>query len=93
VTEETMSKLRIAPRGAPPQPDPPKAAALPDAARHKLENLAVEVQGAAMVLRAEVVVVEEEDMYFAVSMWLDRIAADLGEMECRQYPIAASEAK
>jgi hypothetical protein len=40
-----------------------------------------------------VVVVEEEDMYFAVSMWLDRIAADLGEMECRQYPIAASEAK
>jgi hypothetical protein len=89
-----MSKLRIAPRGTPPQqPDPPKAAALPDEARHKLEHLAIEVQGVARVLRAEVVIVEEDDMYFAVSMWLDRIALDLGEMECRKYPAESAEAK
>jgi hypothetical protein len=25
-------------------------------------------------------------MYAAVSMWVDRIANDLGEMECRSYP-------
>jgi hypothetical protein len=88
-----MSKLRIAPRGTPPQPDPPVAAALPDEARHKLEHLAIEVQGVARVLRAEVVIAEDEDMYFAVSIWLDRIAADLGAMECRRYPAEPTEAK
>ena len=60
-----MSKLRIAPRGMPRQPDPPKVAALPDVAG-------------------------DDEMYTAVSMWLDRIAHDLGEMECRRYPASES---
>jgi hypothetical protein len=86
-----MSKLRIAPRGAPTQS--PKGAALPDAARARLGTLVTEVRGVAMVLRAEVVIAEEEDMYTAVSMWVDRIAHDLGEMECRRYPAETTEAK
>ena len=28
----------------------------------------------------------------SLSMWLDRIAHDLGEMECRLYPIPTAEA-
>ena len=82
-----MSKLRVAPRGTPPQqPDPPKAAALPDAARAQLGTLVTEVRGVAKVLRADYNIVgdDDEDLYSAVSMWVDRIAEDLGAMECRR---------
>jgi hypothetical protein len=66
---------------------------LPEKARRQLSTLVTEVHGAAMVLRAEVVIAEEEDMYTAVSMWLDRIAHDLGEMECQRYPAESEDAK
>lgn len=71
----------------------PEARPLPDAAREKLSTLVTEVHGVAMVLRTEMVVAEEEeDINTAVSMWLDRIAADLEALEGRRYPIAATEA-
>ena len=88
-----MSKLRIAPRGTPPQPDPPTAAALPDAARDQLGMLVTEVHGVAKVLRADYNIVGDDDVYSAVSMWVDRIAHDLGAMECRTYPAEPTEAK
>jgi hypothetical protein len=85
-----MSKLRIAPRGTPPQPDPPTATALPDEARNQLGTLVTEVRGVAKVLRADYNIVgdDDEDLYSAVSMWVDRIAGDLATMECRRYPAA-----
>jgi hypothetical protein len=87
-----MSKLRIAPRGTPPQqPDPPKDATLPDAARDQLGMLVTEVHGVAKVLRADYNIVGDDDVYSAVSMWVDRIAADLGAMECRRYAAASTE--
>jgi hypothetical protein len=61
---------------------------LPDAARNQLGMLVTEVHGVAKVLRASYNIVgdDDEDLYSAVSMWVDRIAHDLGEMECRRYP-------
>jgi hypothetical protein len=94
VTEETMSKLRIAPRGTPPQSDLPKDAPLTDAARDQLGMLVTEVRGVAKVLRADYNIVgDDEDLYSAVSMWVDRIAHDLGAMECRRYPAESEGAK
>ena len=71
----------------------PAARPLPDAARHQLADLVIEVRGVAMVLRTEVVVHEDDAMYTAVSMWLGRIAQDLESLEGGQYPIDATEAE
>jgi hypothetical protein len=88
-----MSKLRIAPRGTPPQPDPPKAAALPDEARNHLGELVTELNGIATMLRTDITVVDPNNVYSAVAEWVDRIARDLGNMECRSYPTDSTEAK
>jgi hypothetical protein len=55
--------------------------------------LVIEVHGVAKVLRADYNIVGDDDVYSAVSMWVDRIAHDLGAMECRRYPIPDAEAK
>jgi hypothetical protein len=52
-----------------------------------------EVHGVAKVLRADYNIVGDDDVYSAVSMWVDRIAHDLGNMECRKYPAEPEEAK
>jgi hypothetical protein len=88
-----MSKLRIAPRRTPPQPDPPKAAALPNAARAQLGTLVTEVRGASRLLYFDGVAASTEDMAAAIGFWLERIAHDLEMMECREYPIISAEAK
>jgi hypothetical protein len=64
---------------------------LPREAREHLCDLVTELAGVAKTLRAEINTVGDEDMYVAVAMWVDRIAQDLGAMECRQYPRAAAE--
>ena len=61
---------------------------LPDAARRELCTLVTKLSGIAKTLRAEIDTVGDEDMYAAISMWVDRIAHDLGGMECRRYPAA-----
>lgn len=69
-------------------------AQLPDEARDQLGMLVTEVHGVAKVLRADYNIVgDDEDLYSAVSMWVDRIADDLAAMECRQYPAESAEAK
>ena len=64
---------------------------LPTAARQQLCTLVIELSGIAKTLRAEIDTVGDEDMYKAVAMWVDRIADDLGNMECRRYPAVPAE--
>jgi hypothetical protein len=61
---------------------------LPDEARNQLGVLVTELNGIATVLRTDITVVDRNNMYSAVAEWVDRIAHDLGEMECRGYPEA-----
>jgi hypothetical protein len=53
--------------------------------------LVTELNGIATVLRTDITVVDPNNVYSAVSMWVDRIARDLGEMECRRYPARPTE--
>jgi hypothetical protein len=64
---------------------------LPTAARQQLSTLVTELNGIAKALRAEIVHVDDEDLPAALSMWVDRIADDLGNMECRRYPASPTE--
>ena len=66
---------------------------LPDEARNHLGELVTELNGIATVLRTDITVVDPNNVYSAVAAWVDRIAADLGAMECREYPIISAEAK
>jgi hypothetical protein len=53
--------------------------------------LVTELNGIATVLRTDIAVVDPNNVYSAVAEWVDRIATDLGEMECRRYPAAPVE--
>ena len=52
-----------------------------------------EVRGVAKARADYNIVGDDEDPVSAVSMWVDRIAGDLGEMECRSYPADSAGAK
>ena len=69
------------------------AAPLPDEAQNQLGVLVTELNGIATVLRTDITVVDHNNVYSAVAEWADRIAHDLGEMECRRYPAETTEAK
>jgi hypothetical protein len=47
--------------------------------------LVTELNGIATVLRTDITIVDPNNVYSAVAAWVDRIAHDLGEMECRRY--------
>jgi hypothetical protein len=64
---------------------------LPDEARGQLGVLVTELNGLATVLRTDITVVDHNNVYSAVAEWVDRIAHDLGEMECRSNPANATE--
>jgi hypothetical protein len=87
-----MSKLRITPRRTPPQPDSLAASPLPDEARRKLGTLVTEVRGASKLLFLDEVTTNG-DTGSAIGLWLERIADDLGAMECRRYPAESTEMK
>ena len=70
---------------------PNSGAMLPDKARNQLGVLVTELNGLATVLRTDITVVDHNNVYSAVAEWADRIAHDLGEMECRSYPAKATE--
>ena len=61
---------------------------LPDEARSQLGVLVTELNGIAKVLRTDITVLDRNNVYSAVAEWVDRIAHDRGEMECRSYPAA-----
>ena len=62
---------------------------LPNEARHKLGQLVTEVNGVARLLRDDAVE-DDTDMGSALGLWLERIANDLGELECRRFPEEAA---
>jgi hypothetical protein len=89
-----MSKLRIAPRGTPPQPpDPPTAATLPDEARGQLGMLVTELGGIGRAGRSTSRGMTTTSSRRCRCGWIAFIAGDLATIECRSYPAQSTGAK